>query len=66
MKALYVESWVEKRKVRSEEKEMKKKILMIVANDLNKQLRLATFVVDRGTQLVELWINSFRSKNLQN
>ncbi len=54
MKALYVESWVEKRKVRSEEKEMKKKILMIVANDLNKQLRLATFVVDRGTQLVEL------------
>jgi hypothetical protein len=54
MEALYVESWVEKRKVRSEEKEMKKKILMIVANDLNKQLPLATFVVDRGTQLVEL------------
>jgi hypothetical protein len=37
--AIYVESWVEKRKVRSEEKEMKKKILMIVANDLNKQLQ---------------------------
>jgi hypothetical protein len=37
--AIYVESWVEKRKVRSEEKEMNKKILMIVANDLNKQLQ---------------------------
>jgi hypothetical protein len=54
MEALYVESSVEKRKVRSQEKEMKKKILMIVANDLNKQLQLAPFVVDRGTQLVEL------------
>jgi len=31
--AIYVESWVEKRKVRSEAKEMKKKILMTVAND---------------------------------
>jgi hypothetical protein len=37
--AIYVESWVQKRKVLSEEKEMKKKILMIVANDLNKQLQ---------------------------
>ncbi len=37
--AIYVESWVEKRKARSEEKEMTKKILMIVANDLNKQLQ---------------------------
>jgi hypothetical protein len=37
--AIYVESWLEKRKVRNEEKEMKKKILMIVANDLNKQLQ---------------------------
>ena len=37
--AIYVESWVEKRKVRSQEREMKKKILMIVANDLNKQLQ---------------------------
>jgi hypothetical protein len=37
--AIYVESWVEKRKVRSEEKEMKKKILMFVINDLNKQLQ---------------------------
>jgi hypothetical protein len=37
--AIYVENWVEKRKVRSEEKEMKKKILMIVADDLNKQLQ---------------------------
>jgi hypothetical protein len=37
--AIYVESWVEKRKVRIEEKEMKKKILRIVANDLNKQLQ---------------------------
>jgi hypothetical protein len=54
MEALYVESWVAKRNVLSEEKEMKKKILMIVVNDLNKQLRMATFVVDRGTQLVEL------------
>jgi hypothetical protein len=37
--AIYVENWVEKRKIRSEEKEMKKKILMIVANDLKKQLQ---------------------------
>jgi hypothetical protein len=37
--AIYVESWVEKRKVRSEEKEMRKKILMIVNDDLNKQLQ---------------------------
>ena len=37
--AIYVESWVEKRRVRSEEQEMKKKILIIVANDLNKQLQ---------------------------
>jgi hypothetical protein len=37
--AIYVENWVEKRKVRIEEKEMKKKILMIVADDLNKQLQ---------------------------
>ena len=37
--AIYVESWVEKRKARSEEREMTKKILMIVANDLNKQLQ---------------------------
>jgi hypothetical protein len=37
--AIYIESWVEKRKVRSEEQEMKKKILIIVANDLNKQLQ---------------------------
>jgi hypothetical protein len=37
--AIYVESWLEKRKVRSEEREMKKKILMIVVNDLNKQLQ---------------------------
>jgi hypothetical protein len=36
---IYVESWLEKRKVRSEEREMKKKILMIVVNDLNKQLQ---------------------------
>ncbi len=37
--AIYVESWVEKRRVRSEEQQMKKKILIIVANDLNKQLQ---------------------------
>jgi len=37
--AIYVESWAEKRKVRSQEKEMKKKILMIVTGDLNKQLQ---------------------------
>ena len=37
--AIYVESWVEKRRVRSEEQQMKKKILMIVVNDLNKQLQ---------------------------
>ena len=37
--AIYVENWVEKRKIRSEEKETKKKILKIVANDLNKQLQ---------------------------
>jgi hypothetical protein len=37
--AIYVENWVEKRNIRSEEKEMKKKILMIVANDLKKQLQ---------------------------
>jgi hypothetical protein len=37
--AIYVENWVEKRKIRSGEKEMKKKILMIVVNDLKKQLQ---------------------------
>jgi hypothetical protein len=37
--AIYVENWVEKRKIRSEEKEMKKKILMIVVNDLKKPLQ---------------------------
>ena len=37
--AIYVESWVQKRKTRNEEHEMKKKILMIVADDLNKQLQ---------------------------
>lgn len=37
--AIYIESWVEKRRVRSEEQEMKKRILIIVANDLNKQLQ---------------------------
>ena len=37
--AIYVENWVEKRKIRSEEKETKKKILKIVANDLKKQLQ---------------------------
>jgi hypothetical protein len=37
--AIYVENWVEKRKIRSREKEMKKKILMIVVNDLKQQLQ---------------------------
>jgi diphthamide synthase subunit DPH2 len=36
--AIYVESWVQKRKARKEENEMRKKILVIVTNDLNKQL----------------------------
>ncbi len=36
--AIYVESWIGKRKLQTEEKEMMKKILRIVANDLNKQL----------------------------
>ncbi|MDQ3835656.1 MAG: hypothetical protein M3270_01800 [Thermoproteota archaeon] len=35
--AIYVENWVGKRKIRREEREMKKKILMIVANDLKRQ-----------------------------
>jgi hypothetical protein len=37
--AIFVESWFEKRKARNEEEKMKKKILMIVADDLNKQLQ---------------------------
>jgi hypothetical protein len=37
--AIFVESWFEKRKARDEEEKMKKKILMIVADDLNKQLQ---------------------------
>ena len=37
--AIFVESWLEKRKARNEEEKMKKKILMIVADDLNKQLQ---------------------------
>jgi hypothetical protein len=32
--AIYVESWIGKRKLQTEEKEMMKKILRIVANDL--------------------------------
>jgi hypothetical protein len=46
--AIYVENWVEKRKIRSGEKEMKKKILMIVVNDLKKQLQfLAESIQDK-------------------
>jgi hypothetical protein len=37
--AVYLENLVDKRKIRSEERGMKKKILMIVANDLTKQLQ---------------------------
>jgi hypothetical protein len=37
--AIFVESWLEKRKAWNEEEKMKKKILMIVADDLNKQLQ---------------------------
>jgi hypothetical protein len=36
--AIYVESWVDKRKTRSEEKEMKNKILAFMAADLEEQL----------------------------
>jgi hypothetical protein len=37
--AIFVESWFEKRKARNEEEKIKKKILMIIADDLNKQLQ---------------------------
>ena len=37
--AIFVESLLEKRKAQNEEEKLKKKILMIVADDLNKQLQ---------------------------
>ena len=37
--AIFVESWLGKRKAQNEEEKMKQKILMIVADDLNKQLQ---------------------------